>query len=218
MNSKKNNSSKNFYDILTKRRSIRRFKQNPISEEILKKMVDTARFAPSAANLQPLEFIIVNNPKTCSKIFNTLSWAGYIKPAWKPSPDEKPTAYIIILVKNKENLWYQRDSSFAGSNIVHYAESNNIGSCILCKIDKKKIREILNIPEEVIIDSVIALGYKSEKSVTEELRDSIKYYRDEKQIMHVPKRKLEDILHINKFLKPKHKIRMNKTNNQSNNK
>ena len=49
----------------------------------------------------------------------------------------------------------------------------------------------------MIVDSVIALGYKAEKSVVEDMEDSVKYWRDEKQVLHVPKRKLQDILHIN---------------------
>ena len=66
-------------------------------------------------------------------------------------------------------------------------------------IDRKKIREILKIPEDLYIDSVIALGFKSKKSVVEDFKGSIKYWRDENQVLHVPKRKLEDIIHINKF-------------------
>ena len=46
---------------------------------------------------------------------------------------------------------------------------------------------------------VIALGYKAETSLVEDMKDSVKYWRDEQEIMHVPKRKLEDILHINCF-------------------
>ena len=180
------------------RRSIRRFKQKPISINKLKKFVNAGRLAPSAANLQPLDFFIVNDKKLCSKIFETLSWAGYIKPKWAPALNERPVAYIIILARD-ESPWIPRDASFAAENIMISAKTEGIGSCILCKIDKEKIKEILKIPIEIIIDSVIALGYKLEESVIEEYKDSIKYWRDEKEIMHVPKRKLNDIIHINHY-------------------
>jgi len=187
------------YRKIIKRRSIRRFKQKPILLDVLKKFVNAARLAPSAANLQPLEFCIVNNKDLCSKVFEALSWAGYIKPEWSPAESERPMAYIIILVKDSKNLWYLRDVSFAASNIVLCAEGEGLASCILCKIDKEKIRKSLKIPEQIIIDSVIALGYGAEQSIVEDIVDSVKYYRDEKQVLHVPKRKLEDIIHINKY-------------------
>ena len=185
------------YNIILSRRSIRRFKQKSIPLEILKKLVNAARLAPSAANLQPLEFFIVNDKNLCSEIFETISWAGYIKPKWTPSPTERPVAYIIMLIKNAENKWYLRDVSLASENIVITAEAEGIGTCILCNIDREKIKKILKIPEKIIIDSVIALGYKDEKSVVEDFIDNVEYWRDENNIMHVPKRKLEDVMHIN---------------------
>jgi len=187
------------YEAILKRRSIRRFKQKSISIEILKKFVNAARLAPSAANLQPLEYFIVNDKNLCSKIFETISWAGYIKPKWTPSPKERPVAYIVMLIKNIENKWYLRDVSLASENIVIAAEEEDIGCCILCNIDRDKIRQILGIPEKIIIDSIIALGYKDEKSVVEELKTSVEYWRDENNIMHIPKRKLEDVMHINNY-------------------
>ena len=187
------------YDAIVARRSIRRFKQEPIKLELLKKFVNAARLAPSAANLQPLEYFIVYDKNLCSMVFKTLSWAGYIKPKWSPNENERPTAYIIILVKESSNNWYQRDASFAAENIVLAAEGERIGSCVLCKIDKDKLRDELNIPEEIIIDSVIALGYKQEKSVVEDFKDSIKYWRDENNIMHVPKKNSDEITHINEY-------------------
>jgi nitroreductase len=189
------------YKVITSRRSIRRFQQKSISLEMLKKLVNAARLAPSAANLQPLEYFVVNDKELCSKIFETIGWAGYIKPKWTPDPKERPTAYIVMLIKDAENTWYLRDVSLATENIVLAAEAEGIGSCILCKIDREKIRQTLEIPENIIVDSLIALGYKAEKSVVEDFKDSIKYWRDENNLMHVPKRKLDDITHINKFKK-----------------
>lgn len=194
-----NNPYNAVYKAIVTRRSIRRFQQKKLDIKILKKMVNAARLAPSAANLQPLEFFIVDDEKLCEKIFETTSWAAYIKPAWKPDKSERPVAYIIILVNDKNNSWYQRDASFAAENIVLTAESNDIGSCILCKIDREKIRKILKIPEKKIIDSLVALGYKAEQPVAVDLIDSVKYWRDENEVLHVPKRKFEDVVHINKL-------------------
>jgi len=194
-----NKQHKYVYKAIISRRSIRRFQQKKIDPEILKEMVNAARLAPSGANLQPLEFYIVDDKDLCNKIFETTSWAGYIKPAWKPKKTERPVAYIIILVKDKNNPWYLRDASFAAENMVLTAESYDIGSCILCKIDRGEIRKILKIPENIIIDSLVALGYKAEQPIAVDFIESIKYWRDENEVLQVPKRKFKDVVHINKF-------------------
>jgi nitroreductase len=66
------------YDIIISRRSIRKFEQKPIDIEILKKLVNAARLAPSMANLQPLEYVIVNDPNVCDGVFSALRWAEVI--------------------------------------------------------------------------------------------------------------------------------------------
>ena len=167
--------------------------------DVLKKFVNAARVAPSAANFQPLEYYIISEKKLCKKIFETLGWAGYIKPKWTPDESERPTAYIVILVREDLNKYYKWDVGLSAENLMLVAEEENIGSCILLNIDRKKLRKILDIPDSLYIDSVIALGYKSETAVMEDMIDSVKYYRDENEVLHVPKRKLGDILHINKF-------------------
>ncbi|MEA3458153.1 MAG: nitroreductase family protein [Candidatus Thermoplasmatota archaeon] len=187
------------YDAIVSRRSIRRFQQKPIKLELLKKFVDAARVAPSGANLQVLEYFVVSDKELCSKIFDTIGWAGYIKPTWAPSKEERPTAYVVILVNDIDDKYHVRDIGLATGTIVLAAEAENIGSCILCNIKKDEIQKILRIPDTLHVDSVIALGYKAEQPVVEDIKDSVEYWRDENEVLHVPKRRLKDILHINNF-------------------
>jgi nitroreductase len=187
------------YDTIIARRSIRRFHQKPVNLTILKKCVNAARLAPSAANLQPLEYCIVTDKELCSHLFEALSWAAYIQPKWTPNEAERPTAYIVVLVKDTKNPYYERDVGFATENIVLAAEGEGLGSCILCNIERSKIQDLCNIPLTLAVDSVIALGYKAETSVVENMGDSVKYWRDEHNVLHVPKRKLDDIVHVNRF-------------------
>ena len=187
------------YTAIISRRTIRRFQKKPIKLDLLRRFVNAARLAPSAANLQPLEYFIVTEKEVCSKIFETIGWAAYITPKWTPSIEERPTVYIVILVKDINNKFYTRDVSLASENIVLAAEEESIGSCILYNIDRDKIQEILKIPKTLHVDSIIALGYKAEHPVVEDLKDSVKYWRDENEVLHVPKRRLDDIIHINKF-------------------
>ena len=187
------------YKAILSRRSIRRFQQKSINVDLLKKIVNAARLAPSAANLQTLEYFIITEENLRSEIFKTLSWANYIKPKWTPSEEERPSTYIIVLVKNIDNPYYLRDVGLATENIILAAEGENISSCIICKIDKKRIKGLLKLPDDIHVDSVIALGYKSEHVVIEDFKKSVEYWRDKDGVLHVPKRKLEDIIHINVF-------------------
>lgn len=188
------------YEIIAKRRSIRRFRQKPISFRVLEKLVNAARVAPSSANLQPLEYIVVDDKNLLPEVFTTLKWAGYITPKGDPPEGEKPMAYVVVLVNKKiSDSGYERDVGAAVENILLAALEEGIGSCWIGSIDRKKPREILHIPHFLTIDSVIALGYSAESPVMEEVTDSVKYWKDESGTLHVPKTKIKNILHRNKY-------------------
>lgn len=189
------------YELALKRRSIRRFKNIAIPYDILEKCVNAARLAPSAANLQPLEYIIVDDEKLLPKVFDTLKWAKYIASAGNPPPGHTPMAYIVVLIKigvgykNLENF----DAGLAVENMILVALEEGIGSCCLAAIDTHRLRELLNIPEDYIISLVLALGYPDESHVVEEFKGSPKYWKDKDNVLHVPKRALREILHKNNF-------------------
>ena len=82
------------------------------------------------------------------------------------------------------------------------AQSKNIGSCWLGAINRDAISELFNIPSNYEINSVIALGYPAENPVYEEISatsGNIKYYLDDNDQLHVPKRSIEKICHLNSF-------------------
>ncbi|MBN1280542.1 MAG: nitroreductase family protein [Candidatus Thermoplasmatota archaeon] len=189
----------NVYDAICSRRSIRRFTQQPIALDVLQRCVNAARVAPSGGNLQPLEYIVVTDPVVCASLFETLSWAAYLQPKWTPEDQKRPTAYIVILVRETKNPYYQRDVGLAAGNIMLTAEADGLGSCMLCNINKQKIQELLAVPTSRIVDSVIALGFKAEHPVVEERADVVKYWRDDYEALHVPKRPLTDVLHFNEY-------------------
>lgn len=187
------------YKAIINRRSIRRFKQKPIKKECFEKIVNAGRLAPSAANLQPLRFLVVDDKELCEKVFENTGWAGYLKD-WNPTKDEQPTGYILILIADKENKWADRDAGLAAANMCLSAENEGLGSCILLNFKKENIRKILNVPDEYILDSVLAFGYKDEKCKSVDMKnDSVEYYRDEDDILLVPKRKIKDCIFYNRF-------------------
>ena len=189
-------------EIIKTRRSIRRYKQDPIEEEVLISLVDCARFAPSGGNLQPLEYIIVNDETQCLNLFKYLNWAAYIAPAGNPPERYRPTAYIVVLVNTdikKER--YEYDIGASVENILISAHAKGIGSCWIINFKVEDVLEALQTPENIIPNSVIALGYPAEESMIEPMEDSIKYYKDDEGKYHVPKRGLEQILHWNQYSK-----------------
>jgi nitroreductase len=185
------------FEAVRKRRSVRRFKQDAIPLETLRKLVDAARVAPSAANLQPLRYIIVTNPDLRRELFPALRWAGYIAPDGDPPPGEEPTAYVVVLVnEDVARADYQLDAGAAIENLILTALEEGIGSCWLGAIDRERIRGILEVSGDFQVESVIALGYPNEQPVMEAMKDSVEYWKDETGRLHVPKRTLEEVLEI----------------------
>lgn len=190
----------NVYDAVLKRRSIRKFKQKRIPLAILKELVNAARVAPQASNFQPMKYIIVEDEMLVKSVFTTISWAGYIRPAGNPNPGEEPAAYIVALCdKQIRSSGYDVDAGSAIENILLTAVEQEIGTCWLGAINKDKLRQILEIPDKYEIHTMVALGYPAETPIIEDEKGSIKYYKDENGVLHVPKRKLTDIMFVNKF-------------------
>ncbi|NLJ40489.1 MAG: nitroreductase family protein [Clostridiales bacterium] len=186
-------------NIIKGRRTIRKYKQDRIDPKILKDLADGARLAPSGANLQPLEYLIVDDPTLLDKVFDTLAWAGYIKPEGDPKVGERPVAYIIILVKDKARGNTSHDAGAAIQNILLGAWGYGIGCCWIGSVKRDVLAKEFSIPKDMKIDSVISLGYPAEESIWEDEKGSIKYYYDEDKVLHVPKRKPEDIIHLNRM-------------------
>lgn len=186
------------YDLILERRTIRKFQRKPVPYQILEKCVNAARLAPSGANLQPLEFIIIDRTDLAEVVFSTLKWAGYLG-GWEPAKDEKPAAYIVVISNESLNSDGRYGVGMAVVNMLLTALEEGIGSCCIGSIDKNKIRSTLNIPEFYSVELVVALGYPAEESVIEEFSDSVKYWRDQNGVMHVPKRRLDSILHKNSW-------------------
>lgn len=193
----------NIYDTIISRRTIRKFQQKPIEVSILKRLVNAGRLAPSAGNLQPLEYFVAADSAVKGKIFPYVKWANYIAPEGNPKENEKPAAYIIILVNKEIYLpaYFQYDVGASAQNITLAALEEGIGCCWIGSFNRKKIEDILKIPKNYNADLVLALGYPQEKPVCFDIDKckSIEYHKDSSGTLHVPKRKLDEIIHIDCF-------------------
>jgi nitroreductase len=186
------------YKKIRSRRTIRKYLQKAVPEEVLLKCVDAARLSPSGVNFQPLRYVIVNDQKLLKKIFATLSWAVYL-PDYYPSEEEMPQAYIVLL-SDKNGRTPVHDASIASMSISMVAYDEGLGSCIMASIDRKKLSEVLDVPEGLTIELVVALGYPAENPVIETVKaGDTRYWLDENGVLHVPKRDLKDVVSWNKY-------------------
>lgn len=184
-------------DLVQRNRSYRRFYEDyPIEHDLLVELIDLARITPSAANRQPLKYIISNEPKKNSLIFPHLHWAGYLEDWPGPQKGERPAAYILILGDREITTSFGCDHGIAAQTILLGAVEKGLGGCIIGAVNRDKLADALKIPPRYEILLVLALGRPKEQVILEPVgpEEDIKYYRDERDIHHVPKRSLSKII------------------------
>ena len=185
-------------DLIRKNRSCRRFYQDhAVTPETLKDLVDLARLSPSAANLQPLKYILCSSPDKNARVFSCLGWAAYLKDWPGPEEGERPAGYIIMLGDTgKANPYIGYDCGIAGQSILLGAREKGLAGCMFGSINRQKLGDLLNINKNLKILLVIAIGKPKEKVVIETVGPdhNIRYWRDDQGTHHVPKRDLSDII------------------------
>lgn len=186
------------YELITSRRSIRFFKQKEVSMSLIKKAVNCARLAPSAANLQFLEYLVVKRGGIKEKVFNCLRFAAYVAPKRNPPGNKQPNFYIVLLInKERSQAPNLRDIGASAENIILSLLSFGVGSCWMQNIDKESLNRILNVGQKYEIDSIIAGGFPDEAPELETNSKNVKYWLDNKDRLHVPKRPLNDVWYYN---------------------
>lgn len=185
-------------NLIKKNRSYRRFDSSfALSDAQLAGLVELTRYTASARNMQPLRYLPVTGKQDTDRVFPLLAWAGYL-PDWPgPAENERPTAYLVVCKESAladgHTLF---DAGIATQTILLGAVEMGLGGCIIGAVNKSRLKEVTGLPDRYEILYVVALGKPTEEVVIDDLSDngSIKYWRDEKQVHHVPKRKLNDLI------------------------
>jgi len=191
-------------DVMTAvlaRRSIRSYERKSVDRELLLKMIGAARLAPSAVNLQPLEYIVVDDEPAVSLLFVHTRMGALLPQEKRPTAGKHPAAYIAVLVNTAiMKSGYEYDVGCAAQTILLAAVAFEIGACFIRNIDRDEIRRLLAVPAGYEIDSMIAVGYPAHAPVAEDTDgDDVRYYLDESGIHRVPKRTMDKIVHLNRF-------------------
>lgn len=153
-------------ECINKRRSIRKYLNKPISKEIIMKLIESAQKAPSWKNSQVSRYYVVNTPENKKKILECLANFN------KENVKEAPVIIVTTVIKNRSG--FERDGSYSThlkegfqyfdnglqvQNLCLKAYDLGLGTLIMGIYDDKKVRELLNIPEEQEIVAIIGVGY-----------------------------------------------------------
>jgi len=156
-------------EIIQKRRSVRNFKDNHVDQEIILSIIEAARLSPSACNAQPWRFVVVTEKSLIKEIVDK-GLGGVVPNKWATS------APVIIVGCAQLNLlthyigesvkgihYHQIDLGIAMEHLVLRATEIGLGTCWIGWFKEKKIKNILHIPKDWKIISLLALGYPQEE-------------------------------------------------------
>ena len=184
-----------FAELLKRRRTIRLFKQQPVSDELLAGLVDAARVASCASNKQRLRYIAVRQPQLVLEVLKHTRWAGLVQPHRNPQPGiTSPAAFIVMTTTeaNPQDSLYA-DAGAAMQSLEFAACDHGLGCCWLGAIDRPEIGKLLNCKNIVYL---AAIGYPDESPRSEEIGadGDCSYYLDSSGTLTVPKYSLDAVL------------------------
>jgi len=184
-------------ELLETRRTYRRFEQKEIPQAVVDEVLTAARLASSAANRQPLSYIVVREPKAVADVFVHTKWAGALPPeVGQPKENERPVLFIAVIENLDINKDCDTDAGLAISNMTLAAWNRGVGSCMIGACNKPALSEMFGLTENQKLHTVVAFGYPAHESHIVDMEDpeQFKYYLDEKKDYVVPKRKLGDVV------------------------
>ncbi len=145
------------------RRSIRKFKDSAIKEEIIEELLEAAQMAPSAGNLQARDFIVISNKITKQKLAQAALDQSFIEQA--------PVVIVVVanidrssrVYKSRGELYAIQDATAAVMNLLLAAHSEGLATCWVGAFNEYSVSEILGIPLRTTPIAIIPVGYPDEK-------------------------------------------------------
>ena len=143
-------------DSILSRRSVRKYENKEIPQEVINQILEAGRHAPSAVNKQPIRFVVVKDGEI-AKNFSSALFNRFIKDA----------SMVIVGCANVKSLltgkWAIIDTTIALQNMVIAAWSLGVGSCWIGAFDEGKVKQLLKIPEKWKVVALVTFGYPAEQ-------------------------------------------------------
>ena len=155
------------FEVITGRRSIRKYTKNPVPEDFVVKIIDAGRWAPSAGNSQPWSFIVLKDGKVRKRVAEVTTYGKFLADA--------PLG-IAVVTDPKASTHPVEDGAIATQNMLLAAYALGLGACWIGSYNsvyEKKIKEILSIPKDKRLLSIISVGFPAESptKTRKELRE-----------------------------------------------
>lgn len=180
------------FEAMEKRRSIRKFRPEPVSVSDLNQIIDISRLYPSGGNLQPVRFAVITRKDLLDTVFADLKWAMYL-PGYTIADTERPTAYIVLLRDETISKKCDYDIGAASTMVMLAASNLGLASCPIGNFSRSNLSALLSLPASLHPELVLALGYPAQESRVAPMGDSIRYWQDEQGDFLVPKWSGEEI-------------------------
>ena len=163
-------------EALKERRSVRKYKPDPVSDEALTTILEAARWAPSWANTQCWKFIVVRDPATKEKLARALRWT--VPDKENPATPAFSNAPVVVVacaqrgragfykgehLTDKGDYWFMFDVALAMQNLALAAHSIGLGTVHVGLFDAKEVAKLLNVPDDVAVVEMTPLGYPDEQ-------------------------------------------------------
>jgi nitroreductase len=142
------------FETVEKRRSIRKFKPNPIPDRDLKKILEAGRLAPSGGNRQPWSFIVVRKPETKKKLAAVANLQRFIADA--------DTVLIALGDPAVSKSLYKQDPMIAIEHMVLASTALGYGTCWIGAFNENDVKEIAKVPENMTVIALLPIGVPDE--------------------------------------------------------
>lgn len=187
----------NVMELLTTRRTYRRFAQTPVPQDVIDDMAAALRLSSCGANRQAVRLVVVQSPALVAQVQPLVKWAAYLPPEQgTPKADELPPLYLAVVQDTSIPGDLATDTGIALSNVTLAAWAKGVGSCIMGAIDRPALTQLLGLAEPEKLAFMVALGYPTHASRVVELTadTGIKYYLDENRDYCVPKHSTDTLV------------------------
>jgi len=143
------------FEAIQRRRSVRAYAKTPVPEKKLEKILEAARLAPSAENIQPWYFIVVTDHEKRKQIAESGIFAGFL--------EESPVVIVGCGDRKASPKWCAIDVTIAMQNMVLAATAEGLGTCWIGSFDEGLVKKLLKIPERFKVVALLTVGYPRKK-------------------------------------------------------